>query len=66
LGVITEVTLKICPLAECHRYGSILFHDFETGVQCMREVARQVHARRAGARTPMFCVEMSTGVDASG
>ena len=41
LGVITEVTLKICPLPDCHRYGSILFHNFTDGMHCMREVARQ-------------------------
>lgn len=41
LGVITEVILKIRPLPKCRRFGSILFPNFETGVKCMREVARQ-------------------------
>ncbi|KAG8257812.1 hypothetical protein J6590_040722 [Homalodisca vitripennis] len=41
LGVVTEVVLKIRPLPRCKKYGSIVFPDFETGVRCMREVARQ-------------------------
>ena len=41
LGVITEVTLKIRPLPPTQTYGSVLFKDFETGVQFMREVAKQ-------------------------
>lgn len=39
-GVITDVTLKIRPLPPCRRYGSIVFPDFESGVRCMREVAK--------------------------
>ena len=42
LGFITEVTLRIRPLPEVRRYGSVVFHSFELGVQFMREVARQV------------------------
>ena len=42
LGFITEATLRIRPLPEVRRYGSIVFHTFELGVQFMREVARQV------------------------
>uniref|UniRef100_A0A1B6CGH0 Alkylglycerone-phosphate synthase n=1 Tax=Clastoptera arizonana TaxID=38151 RepID=A0A1B6CGH0_9HEMI len=41
LGVITEVVLKIRPLPRCKKYGSIVFPDFETGFNCMREVAKQ-------------------------
>ncbi|CAH0564681.1 unnamed protein product [Brassicogethes aeneus] len=41
LGVITEVILKVRPLPQCRRYGSIVFPDFESGVKCMREVAKQ-------------------------
>jgi alkyldihydroxyacetonephosphate synthase len=41
LGVITEVTIKIRPLPKCQRFGSIVFPDFESGVRCMREVAKQ-------------------------
>ncbi|GJQ82270.1 hypothetical protein Trydic_g19468 [Trypoxylus dichotomus] len=40
-GVITEVTLKVRPLPQCKRYGSIVFPDFESGVRCMREVAKE-------------------------
>ena len=42
LGVVTEVTLKIRPLPTCKKYGSIVFPQFENGVNCLREVARQV------------------------
>ena len=41
LGVITEVTLKLRPLPEVKKYGSIVMPDFESGVSFMREVARQ-------------------------
>jgi len=40
LGVITECTVKVRPLAEVLKYGSIVFQCFEDGVQFMREVAR--------------------------
>jgi alkyldihydroxyacetonephosphate synthase len=42
LGVVTEVVLKIRPLPKIKKYGSIVFPNFEAGVACMREVARQV------------------------
>uniref|UniRef100_UPI00358FB4E7 alkyldihydroxyacetonephosphate synthase, peroxisomal isoform X2 n=1 Tax=Myxine glutinosa TaxID=7769 RepID=UPI00358FB4E7 len=41
LGVITEVTLKIRPLPECQKYGSVVFPNFAQGVACLREMARQ-------------------------
>ncbi|XP_031354395.1 alkyldihydroxyacetonephosphate synthase isoform X2 [Photinus pyralis] len=41
LGVITEVILKIRPLPKMKKYGSVVFPDFESGVRCMREVAKQ-------------------------
>ncbi|XP_065340541.1 alkyldihydroxyacetonephosphate synthase, peroxisomal [Cloeon dipterum] len=41
LGVITEVVLKIRPLPACKKYGSIIFPDFESGVNCMREIAKK-------------------------
>lgn len=41
LGVVTEVVLKIRPLPKCTKYGSLVFPDFDSGVRCMREVARQ-------------------------
>lgn len=39
LGVITEVTMKVRPLPQVQRYGSIVFPNFVMGVKCMREVA---------------------------
>lgn len=41
LGVITEVTIRIRPVPDVRRYGSIVFPTFEDGVGFMREVARQ-------------------------
>ncbi|KAF4527342.1 hypothetical protein B566_EDAN001119 [Ephemera danica] len=41
LGVITEVMLKVRPLPACKKYGSVVFPNFESGVKCMREVARK-------------------------
>ena len=41
LGVITEVTLKVRPLPECRKYGSIIMPNFEQGILFMREVARR-------------------------
>uniref|UniRef100_A0A8C0IBH9 Alkylglycerone-phosphate synthase n=1 Tax=Bubo bubo TaxID=30461 RepID=A0A8C0IBH9_BUBBB len=42
LGVVTEVTIKIRPLPEYQKYGSVVFPNFERGVACLREVAKQV------------------------
>ncbi|MFH4975664.1 hypothetical protein AB6A40_002373 [Gnathostoma spinigerum] len=39
-GVVSEVTLKIFPLPEVKKYGSIVFPTFEHGVNFFREVAR--------------------------
>uniref|UniRef100_A0A8C1C050 Alkylglycerone-phosphate synthase n=1 Tax=Cyprinus carpio carpio TaxID=630221 RepID=A0A8C1C050_CYPCA len=41
LGVVTEVTLKIRPVPEYQKYGSVVFPNFQQGVACLREVARQ-------------------------
>jgi len=41
LGVVTEVTIKIRPFPEVRKYGSIVFGNFEDGVNFMREIARQ-------------------------
>lgn len=41
LGVITEVTVKIRPLPQVCKYGSIVFPCFEDGVHFMREIAKQ-------------------------
>lgn len=42
LGVVTEVTIKIRPVPEYQKYGSVVFPNFERGVACLREVAKQV------------------------
>ena len=42
LGVVTEVTLKIRPVPPVKKYGSIVFPNFESGVACLQEIARQV------------------------
>lgn len=41
LGVVTEVTMKIRPIPDCRKYGSIIFPNFESGVACLHEIARQ-------------------------
>ncbi|XP_061430551.1 alkyldihydroxyacetonephosphate synthase, peroxisomal [Lethenteron reissneri] len=41
LGLVTEVTMKIRPLPQSQKYGSVVFPSFEQGVACLREVARQ-------------------------
>lgn len=41
LGVITEVTLKVRPLPQVKKYNSLVFPDFESGVNLMREVAKR-------------------------
>ncbi|XP_033211357.1 alkyldihydroxyacetonephosphate synthase isoform X2 [Belonocnema kinseyi] len=41
LGVVTEVVFKVRPLPRIVKYGSIVFPDFASGVNAMREVARQ-------------------------
>lgn len=38
LGVVTEVVLKIRPLPRVMKYGSIVFPNFQSGVQALREV----------------------------
>lgn len=42
LGVITEATIKIRPVPEYQKYGSVAFPNFEQGVACLREIAKQV------------------------
>ncbi|XP_061547463.1 alkyldihydroxyacetonephosphate synthase, peroxisomal isoform X1 [Phycodurus eques] len=41
LGVVTEVTMKIRPLPDYQKYGSVVFPNFEKGFACLREVAKQ-------------------------
>jgi len=42
LGVVTEVTMRVRPVPEVRKYGSVVFPTFEPGVAFIREVARQV------------------------
>ena len=39
-GIVTEAVIRIRPMPEVKEYGSIVFPDFETGVDFMYEVAR--------------------------
>ena len=48
-GVITEVTLRIRPVPDIRRYGSVVFPTFEQGVAFVREVAKQ-HCAPASIR----------------
>lgn len=41
LGVITDATLKIRPVPQCVKYGSVVFPTFDDGIRFMREVAKQ-------------------------
>jgi alkyldihydroxyacetonephosphate synthase len=41
LGVVTEVLVKVRPLPPVKKYGSLVFPDFESGVACMREIAKR-------------------------
>ena len=39
LGIITQCVIKLFPLPEVQKYGSVLFPDFELGCQFMYELA---------------------------
>eukprot|EP00947_MAST-08B_sp_MAST-8B-sp1_P002420 g2420.t1 len=41
LGVVTEVVLRLRPLAPVCVYGSVIFPDFRSGVAFMHEIAQQ-------------------------
>ncbi len=41
LGIVTQAIVKLFPLPEERRYGSVLFADFERGVEFMYELAQQ-------------------------
>ncbi|XP_065322931.1 alkyldihydroxyacetonephosphate synthase, peroxisomal-like isoform X2 [Gordionus sp. m RMFG-2023] len=41
LGVITEATIKIRPLPRLQKYGSVIFPNFNAGVECLREIAKK-------------------------
>ena len=38
LGVVTEAVIKVRPLPEVKRFGSIIFPDFEKGIKFMEDV----------------------------
>ncbi|XP_055524384.1 alkyldihydroxyacetonephosphate synthase-like [Wyeomyia smithii] len=40
LGVVTEVVIKLRPIPEVKKYGSLVFPDFESGIKCLREIAK--------------------------
>ena len=41
LGVVTEVLVKVRPIPKVKKYGSLVFPDFELGVKCLREIAKE-------------------------
>ena len=41
LGIITSAIVKVFPLPEVQRYGSVLFPTFENGFEFMRELMRE-------------------------
>ena len=41
LGIVTEVVVKVRPLPAVKKYGSLVFPDFESGIRCLREIARK-------------------------
>src|SRR5205823_7747953 len=41
LGIITSAVVKIFPLPEVQKYGSVLFPTFEQGFRFMYELARE-------------------------
>lgn len=45
LGIITEATVKIRPKPRFKKYNSFVFRNFEDGLKCMREIARQVSVK---------------------
>lgn len=40
-GIITEVVVKIRPLPKVKKYGSLVFPNIETGILCLREIAKR-------------------------
>lgn len=50
--MVTEVTMKIRPMPEYQKYGSVVFPNFEQGVACLREVAKQVICKSLFERRP--------------
>jgi hypothetical protein len=52
--VITEVIIKVRPLPQCKKYGSIAFPNFESGLLSMREVAKQVRDKHTFCKNGVF------------
>ncbi len=46
--------MKIRPVPPCKKYGSIVFPDFESGVACLNEIARQVHTGTRNTAKPLL------------
>jgi hypothetical protein len=55
--VITEVIIKVRPLPQCKKYGSIAFPNFESGLLSMREVAKQVRDKRTCSNSKVLIIE---------
>lgn len=56
LGVITEATIKIRPIPEYQKYGSVAFPNFEQGVACLREIAKQVKKKQTTKTHPSIFI----------
>lgn len=41
LGIVTEVTVKVRPLPAIKKYGSLVFPDFNSGIKCLRAIAKR-------------------------
>jgi len=39
LGIVTDVVVRLRPQPQVQRYGSLVFPNFERGVECLREIA---------------------------
>ena len=39
-GIITEAILRVRPIPQVKKFGSIIFYDFESGVKFMESVAK--------------------------
>lgn len=59
LGVITEATIKIRPLPEYQKFGSVAFPNFEQGVACLREIAKQVINKQTNQKTHTYILTFS-------
>lgn len=41
LGVVTEVVIKVRPVPKVVKYGSVVFPNFQTGVEALHQVAKE-------------------------